>query len=145
VLDLNRILLYADRAGAMAGEPQRRVFTVADGVVAGEGEGPLEASPKPCGVIVAGANSVAVDAVCARLMGFDARRIPIIARAAELTRHRLIGFRLDEIEVRSADPEWHQLDVLVPGPSFGFEPAAGWRGVIELRDGRDEVAAGAAR
>jgi uncharacterized protein (DUF362 family) len=132
VLDLNRILHYADRNGMLREQPQRRVLTLIDGVIAGEGEGPLEPTAKPCGIVVAGFNPVAVDAVVARVMGFDYRQVPIIARAPEVVRHPLVEFPLGTTEVRSARPEWNGLDLLGPGPSLHFAPAAGWRGVIEL-------------
>jgi uncharacterized protein (DUF362 family) len=45
ILDLNRILFFADREGRLRGEPQRRYLAIVDGIVAGEGEGPLGATP----------------------------------------------------------------------------------------------------
>jgi uncharacterized protein (DUF362 family) len=132
VLDLNRILYYADRSGTLQLTPQRRVLTVIDGIIAGEGEGPLEPTAKPCGVIIAGHNPVAVDAVAARMMGFDYQRIPIIARAGEIKSYPLIDFPYSALAARSARREWDRLDPLSPGMSLEFQPAAGWRGVIEL-------------
>jgi uncharacterized protein (DUF362 family) len=132
VLDLNRILRYADRAGQMRDKPQRRVFAIVDGIIAGEGEGPLEPTAKPCGLVIAGQNAVCVDAVAARLMGFDYRRIPIISRASALEKYRLLDFDLDTVEVRAGGTPWDQLDLLTPGPSFSFMAADGWRGAIEL-------------
>src|SRR5690606_12091736 len=82
-LDLNRILLYADADGRWHETPARRFFSLVDGVIAGEGNGPLDPTPKPVGVIVAGFNPVAVDMTCARLMGFDYRKIPLLRRAIE--------------------------------------------------------------
>lgn len=46
-------------------------LVIADSIVAGEGQGPMLANPVELGVIVGGANGVAVDAVACRLMGFD--------------------------------------------------------------------------
>jgi hypothetical protein len=40
ILDLNRILLYADSRGEMQREIQRRRLFLTDGIIAGEGEGP---------------------------------------------------------------------------------------------------------
>jgi len=50
-------------------------FAVVDGVVGMEGDGPLFGDPVPSGVLVGGRDGVAVDATCARLMGFDPRQI----------------------------------------------------------------------
>jgi len=50
-------------------------FVIADGIVAMEGNGPLNGTPRPLGKIVLADDPVAADATCARLMGFEPRRI----------------------------------------------------------------------
>ena len=54
------------------------VFTVMDGTVCGDGAGPRTMHPVVANVILAGADSVAIDAVAARLMGFDPLSIPYL-------------------------------------------------------------------
>ncbi len=54
------------------------VFTVMDGTVCGNGAGPRTMVPVEGGVILAAADSVAIDAVAARLMGFDPLAIPYL-------------------------------------------------------------------
>ena len=58
-------------------------FVIADGIVAMEGNGPLQGSARPLGRIILGDDSVAADFTCARLIGFDPYRIPHLAKAAE--------------------------------------------------------------
>ena len=53
-------------------------FVIADGIVAMEGNGPLNGSPRSLGKIVLANDAVAADAICARLMGFEPGRIPHI-------------------------------------------------------------------
>lgn len=81
ILDLNRILFFADRDGALRGEPQRRYLTIVDGIIAGEGEGPLGATPVRAGVLIGGFDPSVVDAVASREMGFDPARIPLVREA----------------------------------------------------------------
>ncbi len=50
-------------------------LVLADSIVAGEGQGPMVARPVELGVMIGGANGVAVDAVACRLMGFDPEEI----------------------------------------------------------------------
>ena len=50
-------------------------FVIADGIVAMEGNGPLNGSSRPLGKIVLADDPVAADATCARLMGFEPGRI----------------------------------------------------------------------
>jgi uncharacterized protein (DUF362 family) len=90
VIDLNRALFYADHSGLLHDRPVRRFFSVVDGIVAGEGNGPLDPTPKRAGWVIAGFNPVAVDLACALLMGFDYRRLPVISRA--LSGHALPHF-----------------------------------------------------
>jgi uncharacterized protein (DUF362 family) len=51
------------------------VFTVMDGTVCGDGAGPRTMIPINHGYILAAADSVAIDAVAARMMGFDPLKI----------------------------------------------------------------------
>jgi len=46
-------------------------FVIADGIIAMEGNGPLQGTPRDLGKIVLADDPVAADATCARLMGFD--------------------------------------------------------------------------
>jgi len=50
-------------------------FVIADGIVAMEGNGPLNGTPRPLGKIVLADDPVAADATCARLMGFEPGRV----------------------------------------------------------------------
>jgi len=50
-------------------------FVIADGIVAMEGNGPLNGTARPLGKIVLADDPVAADAACARLMGFEPDRV----------------------------------------------------------------------
>jgi hypothetical protein len=54
------------------------VFAVMDGTVAGNGAGPRTMDPVVTNYILASADSVAIDSVAAKLMGFDPLSIPYI-------------------------------------------------------------------
>ena len=60
-----------------------RHFAIVDGVIGMEGNGPIQGKPKAAGVIVAGADLVAVDATCCRVMGIDPRRISYLRLAED--------------------------------------------------------------
>ena len=57
-------------------------FVIADGIVAMEGNGPLNGTPRVLGRIVLADDPVAADTTCARLMGFEPRRIVHICEGA---------------------------------------------------------------
>lgn len=83
ILDLNRAILFGDRDGKLRDSPQRRYLAIVDGIVAGEGEGPLGATPVDAGLLVAGRDPSLVDHVAARAMGYDPARIAMIHEALE--------------------------------------------------------------
>jgi len=58
-------------------------LTVIDGIIAMEGMGPITGKPVNLGLLIAGRNVVSVDAVAAKIMGFDPMEIPTIRLAAE--------------------------------------------------------------
>lgn len=131
-IDLNRILFYADAEGRLHDRPVRRFFSVVDGIIGGEGNGPLDPTPRTAGVILAGRNPVAVDLAAARVMGFDFQRLPIIRRSADRSTYPLVSFDLSEVKIRSNREEFngpgHELSPGVPA----FNPHFGWKGHIEL-------------
>jgi uncharacterized protein (DUF362 family) len=59
------------------------IFTVMDGTLCGNGPGPRTMIPVEKGLMLAGSDSVAIDAVAARLMGFDPMTIDYIRLAHE--------------------------------------------------------------
>jgi len=132
-LDLNAILTFADHVGILRDSPQRRFFSIVDGIIAGEGNGPMEADAKPCGLVIAGTSPVLVDVVCARLMGFDYQKIPLIAEALSGDRWQFAPCSFEEIEVvsnrRGIDSAMLTDTKRVP---FQFAPHFGWKGHIEL-------------
>lgn len=70
-------LLYMQR------ELHPAVFTVMDGTIAGDGAGPRTMVPRVKNLILAATDSVAIDAIAARLMGFDPMSIPFLRMAHE--------------------------------------------------------------
>ena len=76
------------------------IFTVMDGTFCGNGPGPRTMIPVEKGLIFASADSVAIDAVAAKIMGFDPMNIPYIRLAHE---DGLGVGRIEEIEVVGED------------------------------------------
>lgn len=52
-------------------------LTIVDGLIAGQGYGPIYTEPVDMNLVVASADVVAVDAVCSAVMGFDPLEAPI--------------------------------------------------------------------
>ncbi len=56
-------------------------LAIVDGIIGMEGDGPLNGTPKPMGVLVMGCDLVAVDATCCRLMQLDPERVGYLVLA----------------------------------------------------------------
>jgi uncharacterized protein (DUF362 family) len=135
--DLNRCLYYSDRSGLHldAPGPVRTVLTIIDGVLAGEGEGPLAPADVPLGAVIAGTDPVAVDLVAVRLMGFDEQKLEKLRGPMEDTGPRITAVRraadvrVGEIGQGAVQATERSLD------EIGWEPAfvahAGWVGHVE--------------
>jgi uncharacterized protein (DUF362 family) len=136
-VDLNRCLYYSDANGAHfdAAAPVRRVLTVIDGVVAGEGEGPLAPLDVPLGAVLAATDPVALDLAAVRLMGFDERRLPKVWEPIRDTGLRITAVRSPaDVEICEVDPidfreTRRTLDELAAPRPFASHP--GWRGTLE--------------
>ncbi len=62
--------------------PTPRRVAVVDGIIGMQGDGPLLGTAVSAGALVVGADFLAVDATCARLMGFDPMQIGFLTFAA---------------------------------------------------------------
>jgi uncharacterized protein (DUF362 family) len=91
ILDMNKIILYANKDGVLQPAQQRKYLTVIDGIQAMEksqhheyGGGGI---PFDRHVVLASVDPVAADAVACRVMGYDFSIIPSIANADSDTVH----------------------------------------------------------
>ena len=134
-LDLNKVLLYGNRDGTLrepAPRARKRHFVLVDGIVAGEGRGPMNPDPVPAGVLVFGLNGPSVDAACGYLMGFDPERIPIVRQAFRCRHYPLAEWDWRDVVVASDRAEWNgPLPDVADEATFHFEPHFGWKGHIE--------------
>lgn len=128
-LDLNRCLLYGNADGTWRSAAAKHTLCILDGIVGGEGNGPLCPDPVASGVLASCANGAVIDAVAARLMGFAPEALQIVAGAFD-ERHcwpiadRGMGeIEVDDLRIGKAIA----LRDLAPAVAGGFEPHFGWR------------------
>ena len=133
VLDLNRLILHGDGHGTIHQPLQRRVISVTDAMVVGDGEGPLAPSPRWLGAITFACSSPYADLVHASLLRFDWRRIPLLRES--FGRHR--------IPLTEGGADDCRVVVLGHTPSIGevarlhgidARAPAGWKGYVEMRN-----------
>lgn len=129
VLDLNAIIEYYHRERGWCDRRVRKYFFVVDGIVIGEREGPLRPSPKHAGLLLAGLDPAAGDAVAAWIMGFDFNRLPLVREAFNAKSLPLTPRQSPlEVQVVMGDNVYSLSDLPV---RVNAVPAAGWRGVLE--------------
>jgi uncharacterized protein (DUF362 family) len=138
-LDLNHVLVFADTSGQVQERPQRHYLSLIDGIVAGEGEGPLYPDPVAAGVLLAGQHPVTVDLVAGAIMGYDWEKIAILREAVTRPWPLQPQVAPHAVEVVGNRPDWNT--VLRGGQSpFAFRASAGWQGHIERRTSAHMVA-----
>lgn len=141
-LDLNKLVAYGNSDGSLrpAGARNRKPhYVLVDGIVAGEGRGPMNPDPVHAGVLLFGVHPPSVDAACAWLMGFDPERVPIVRQAFRCREFPLAEHEWREIKVASNKSEWNGPLASIQD-TFHFLSHFGWAGQIEREAVHDEVA-----
>ena len=106
-----------DVAGAV-----RPSYAIVDGIVAMEGNGPVDGTAKPAGVLVFGNDLVATDTVTASMMGMDPQQVTYLREAA-----RFLGQGdLEQIQQVGEDPRAY---------ASAFTPAPGAEQMVALAGG----------
>lgn len=122
-LDIAAILHHLDRQGQWHDEPCRRHLLFVDGVIGGQGEGPLNPTPAPSGLVLFADDIATGDRACCELIGFDPDRIPLVRDAGD----RWTGATV------VTNGRLRRWDELAGRPEFRFEPPPGWAGHVERR------------
>ena len=135
--DLNRCVYYSDAAGLHleAAEPVRQVLTVIDGVVAGEGNGPLAPTDVPLGAVIAALDPVAADLVALALMGYRPDAIRKISEPMRDPGPRITKVRTPDdvavFEVVDGSLDTREAPLATYDSARSFEPHPGWLGRLE--------------
>ena len=77
--DVTTAVIYADQHGTLQRSPQRNFVALIDGLIAGEGQGPLRPTPRVAGLLIGGREPLTVDTVAARIAGLPIAPLPILS------------------------------------------------------------------
>jgi uncharacterized protein (DUF362 family) len=126
-LDLNRILLYGAVSGTFY-NIRKRYFSIVDGIISMEGNGPVAGEPKNTGIIIMGIDPAAVDAVSAKLMGFNIDKLKIVSQAFVNNQFSISQTNFDEIRCISNHTAWNKMfKEFSKEDSLHFKPHFGWK------------------
>lgn len=117
VFDLNKIAEYGTLDGEISKNKQRVLFSLSDGIIGGQGDGPLKPDPLALGVITFTNHSAMHDVCMGKLMGFDIKRIPLLEYAYQLAQKGRVDIYLNSVETK-----FNMLDEL----SVETTPPPGW-------------------
>jgi uncharacterized protein (DUF362 family) len=124
-LDLQRVLHYGVGSGTLSTRVQRKIITITDAIVAGEGEGPLSPTPIDLGIMTLGTNTPAVEWVHGILIGIDPRKLALTRESFMPHRFPLAGFSPDSIAILA---DGHRVSPSVLFSRYGrrFRLPTGW-------------------
>lgn len=130
IYDLNKIVLHAPiEGGRLAESPQRQYLCILDGIIAGEGNGPIQPLPVKLNIVGFSNDPFLMDMVMARFMGFDYAKIPQLKNYNLFIDDAWAKFNPNEVKVMFDEQIYHginQLPVL-----HKFIPPPGWKDHIE--------------
>ena len=121
VSDINLIGNYGKEDGSLSESKIRTIYSISDGIIGGQGDGPLKPDPLPLGIISFSNNSVNNDAAMAKIMGFNINKIPLLY---ELLKNENINNCI--INVNGNRINFEELDEY----KINTIPPSGWMGYI---------------
>lgn len=131
IIDLNKIMLYADKEGKLIWDmPQRKILTIGDMIIAGEKEGPLEPSAKPLGMVMIAGNAAIFDYVFCKITGFDEKLIPTVYHSVRNTKISIENW--EKIKLNSNVKEFNQIELKDADfkGKFNFKPHPFWKEIL---------------
>lgn len=128
IYDLNLVIQCVDAEGNLHSTPQRHCFSIVDGLISGEGNGPLQPLPRKTDWLIFGEDPFSIDAALCHFMGFAPVKIPVIARRKAFSG---VGWGQFELEQLEAEIDGRKIRVMESPINFGFAPPPGWRNYIE--------------
>jgi uncharacterized protein (DUF362 family) len=134
ICDVNRIAYFCDKDGQLSNKQQRVIFTVVDGIVSGDGEGPVAPRERPIGLLGAGFSTHLVDSALTAILGFVWERIPFLCASKQ--------YEMNGEDASRVSGDVHSCEILLNGEKIAysdllkeccmhFEPPSGWKGFVE--------------
>ena len=109
VLDLNKIAIFGNSDGKILSTPQRQLFSLCDGIIGGQGDGPLKPEPLALGIISFTNHSGMNDILMATLMGFETNKISMLQELEKTTQHEKIKIRWNGRNIKCSDLANHAI------------------------------------
>lgn len=119
VMDLNLIVNYGKPDGSLADIPQRLLYSFCDGIVGGQGDGPLSPDPLNLGVMSFTDDSATNDICMATMMGLPLEKLPLLTAAKLFTPNRKVQVMLNGQPVKIDNLRPYAVKA-IPSPGWQF-------------------------
>ncbi|MBL0356324.1 MAG: DUF362 domain-containing protein [Chitinophagaceae bacterium] len=103
VMDLNMVIGFGKEDGTLADAPQRFLYSFCDGIIGGQGDGPLWPDPLGLGIVCFTDDSASTDICMAMLMGMKVEKIPLLMAAKSFMPNRKVTIHLNGKPVEQQD------------------------------------------
>ncbi|MES2847939.1 MAG: DUF362 domain-containing protein [Bacteroidota bacterium] len=117
VMDLNLIVNFGREDGTLSDEPQRFLYSFCDGIVGGQGDGPLWPDPLNLGVISFTDDSAANDICMAQLMSLNVVKIPLLMAAKAFMPGRNVEIKLNGKLIKQEELQQYAVKA-IPSPGW---------------------------
>jgi hypothetical protein len=121
VMDLNLIAIYGKMDGTISSQPQRVLYSLCDGIIGGQGNGPINPIPLPLGIISFSNSSELNDICIATVMKFDINKIPLLNISKNKINQSNVSINLNRKKISLEDLKKISIDTL---------PPPGWQGYL---------------
>lgn len=113
-LDIDFIAKYGRKDGKIDKTPQRIIYSLSDGIIGGQGDGPLNPDPLALGFICFSNTSGFTDAAMATLMGFDINKLPLIKNSLERESIDQVSLFLNDEQIQLEDLKKYSIKTTPP-------------------------------
>jgi hypothetical protein len=114
VYDLNLIALYGKKDGTLAEIPQRKLYALCDGIIGGQGNGPLSPDPLALGLIAFSDDAELMDLAVGYLFNLNLEKIPVLKQIIKNTQNRAYDLVLDGNKIMMDELSKYATDVIMP-------------------------------
>jgi uncharacterized protein (DUF362 family) len=128
-LDIAKLVNNGTVLSQVGDYPARSHLVLVDGIVGGEGDGPLNPQPVHSGVLIFSDNAALADYAACSLMGYDPQRLPLIRCAFSQAFHSVFSGGVDSVDTIQ-DGERVRLSAPLKPHTHKYITPRGWRGYL---------------
>lgn len=114
VMDLNLIATYGKLDGSISKTAERSLYTICDGIIGGQGNGPLSPEPLPLGIITISNDYFLMDEIVGYLLNLNIDKIPLLKEAKRLNICKKYNLRVNGQKKNIEDLKKYSINVKMP-------------------------------